>query len=523
MRSGTYANTAQVMTSDQYDPDSVPGNSVPGEDDQDDESVTPQQADLSLVKTVDDPSPNVGDTVTFTLTVSNAGPDTATNISVEDTVPTGFTYVAASISGGDARDDSAAPLLTWTINSLASGASVDLTFQAEVLASGDFTNVAAVTASDQYDPDPTNNTDSETATPQIADLSLVKTVDDPSPNVGDTVTFTLTVSNAGPDTATNISVEDTVPTGFTYVAASISGGDARDDSAAPLLTWTINSLASGASVDLTFQAEVLASGDFTNVAAVTASDQYDPDPTNNTDSETATPQIADLSLVKTVDDASPNVGDTVTFTMTVSNAGPSDASGVSVNDVIPDGYSYVAGSIAGGDGRIDATDPILSWSIISLASGASTDLTFQAEVLGSGNYVNTAQVMAADQYDPDSLPGNSVPGEDDQDTESVTPQQADLSLVKTVDNPSPNVGDTVTFTMTVANAGPDTATGISVEDTVPTGFTYVAASISGGDANDDSAAPLLTWTINSLASGASMTSPSRPRSMPRVTSPTWRR
>ncbi len=159
--------------------------------------------------------------------------------------------------------------------------------------------MAAVTASDQYDPDPTNNTDSESVTPQQADLSLVKTVDDPSPNVGDTVTFTLTVANAGPDTATSISVEDTVPTGFTYVAASISGGDARDDSAAPLLTWTINSLASGASVDLTFQAEVLASGDFTNVAAVTASDQYDPDPTNNTDSETATPQIADVSLVKT--------------------------------------------------------------------------------------------------------------------------------------------------------------------------------------------------------------------------------
>ena len=75
---------------------------------------------------------------------------------------------------------------------------MDLTFQAEVLATGDFTNVAAVTASDQYDPDPTNNTDSETATPQIADVSLVKSVDDTSPNVGDTVTFTLTVSNAGP-------------------------------------------------------------------------------------------------------------------------------------------------------------------------------------------------------------------------------------------------------------------------------------------------------------------------------------
>ncbi len=91
------------MTSDQYDPDSVPGNSNFGEDDQDTVTVIPNIADVSITKSVNDPAPNIGDTITFTLTISNAGPVNATNIDVEDTIPDGFTYVAASIAGGDCQ------------------------------------------------------------------------------------------------------------------------------------------------------------------------------------------------------------------------------------------------------------------------------------------------------------------------------------------------------------------------------------------------------------------------------------
>ncbi|MEW6554464.1 MAG: DUF11 domain-containing protein, partial [Actinomycetota bacterium] len=511
--SGTYANTAQVMAADQFDPDSVPGNSNFGEDDQDTVTVVPNIADVSITKTVDDTAPNVGDTVTFTLTVANAGPVGATNIEVSDTIPDGFTYTAASISGGDANDDAAIPTLTWTINSLAAGVSTDLTFQAEVNASGDFTNVAAVTASDQYDPDPGNNTDSETAAPQQADLSLDKTVDNVNPIIGETVTFTVTIANDGSDAATGIGVNDVIPDGYSYVAGSIAGGDVQDDSAAPTLTWTINSLAAGASTDLTFQAEVLATGDYENVAQVMAADQFDPDsvPGNSVpgeDDEDAQGitlrEAADLSLVKALDVTTPDVGDTVTFTVTVANAGPNATTNVSVEDVLPDGYSYVAGSIAGGDTRDDSAAPTFTWSINSLAAGASAELTLQAEVLATGDYLNVAQVMASDQYDPDSTPGNNDDTEDDQDSEDLIPQSADLSLTKTVNNPSPNVGKTVTFTVEVTNSGPDNATGVSVEDILPSGYTYVAGSIAGGDSRSDASAPTLTWTINNLASGASV-------------------
>ncbi len=90
------------------------------------------------------------------------------------------------------------------------------------------------------------------------DLTIAKAVDDPTPNIGQTITFTLEVSNAGPDVATNVTVTDPVPAGFTYVGSSMSGGDASSD-ADPTgagLSWTINSLPVGSPASLTFQAVV---------------------------------------------------------------------------------------------------------------------------------------------------------------------------------------------------------------------------------------------------------------------------
>lgn len=90
------------------------------------------------------------------------------------------------------------------------------------------------------------------------DLTIAKTVDDSTPNIGQTISFSLVVNNAGPDIATNVTVGDLVPAGFTYVAASIGGGDASDDldPAGSGLSWTINTIPVGSPVTLTFDAVV---------------------------------------------------------------------------------------------------------------------------------------------------------------------------------------------------------------------------------------------------------------------------
>ena len=89
------------------------------------------------------------------------------------------------------------------------------------------TNTATITDGDQFDPNTGNNSDSATETPQQADLAVTKTVSDATPNVGDTITFTVTLTNQGPDTATNVQVTDVLPPGLTLVLTPSSARDLR--------------------------------------------------------------------------------------------------------------------------------------------------------------------------------------------------------------------------------------------------------------------------------------------------------
>src|SRR5262249_59193584 len=79
-------------------------------------------------------------------------------------------------------------------------------------------NAAAVTHADQFDPDAGNNSAGATETPQRADLLVGKSVSNPTPNVGDRITYTITLTNSGPDPATNVTVQDTLPAGGARVS-----------------------------------------------------------------------------------------------------------------------------------------------------------------------------------------------------------------------------------------------------------------------------------------------------------------
>ncbi len=420
---GTKANTAQVTAADQVDPDSTPGNNVAGEDDQDSVIVTPPIIDLSLTKQVDNTSPNVGDTVTFTVTVSNAGPDAATGVVVTDQVPAGLSILSSTPSQGAYSNATG----VWAVGTLGSGETGSLTITAQVVAAGLKTNTAEVTAADQSDIDstPGNNVAAEddqasvTFTTTAADLSLTKTVSNAAPNLGENVTFTVVLSNAGPDAATGVQVKDILPIGLTLVSATPSTGSYNSATG----IWTVGSLANAASATLQIVASVDSSGSITNTAEVIASDQFDPDstPGNNVPSEDdqasvtfSTSTAADLALTKTVNNAAPNVGDDVVFTVTLNNAGPSDATKILVSDILPAGLTFVSATPS------PSYNPVTGiWTVGSLAVGATATFNITAKVDTIGAKTNTAQVVAVDQPDPDSIPNNNAPGEDDQDSVSI--------------------------------------------------------------------------------------------------------
>jgi uncharacterized repeat protein (TIGR01451 family) len=500
---GDYANFAEVTTSDEDDPTSTPGNGPNNEDDEATETPTPNPvADLSLTKDASDDTPDVGSDVVFTITVANAGPSEATGITVTDQLPSGYTFVT---SAGDGSYDEGSGL--WTVGSVAGGGSASLDITATVNATGDYANFAEVTTSNADDPTsspgngPHNEDDeaTETTTPtKVADLSLSKSVDDPTPGVGSDVVFTIGVANAGPSDASGVTVADHFPTGYTFVS---SAGDGSYDAGSGL--WTVGGLAAGASATLTITANVKPIGGYTNFAQVTFLNEADPDSTPNNgpkgeddEAEVLTTPIpdpvADLSLSKTVDDPVPDVGSEVVFTILVANAGPVDATRVVVTDQLPSGYSFVASA---GDGSYQHISGV--WTIGRIASGGSASLTLTASVNPTGDYANFAEVTSLNEADPNSTPGNGPSGEDDEATASTTPNPiADLSLTKSVDEQSPDVGSDVVFTIGIANAGPSNATGVTVEDQLPSGYTFVG---SGGDGSYDEATGV--WTVGEVAAG----------------------
>ncbi|RQP08928.1 MAG: DUF11 domain-containing protein, partial [Parapedobacter sp.] len=343
-------------------------------------------------------------------------------------------------------------------------ASATLTITARVLAAGDYINYASVDG-DEHDPDEDNNEDTpdDPVVPvPVTDLAIVKTVDNATPYVGDNVVFTIVATNNGPSDATGVAVTDELPSGYTYVSldATVGTFDAATN------TWTVGSLANGASATLTITAGVLAAGDYINYASVDG-DEHDPDEDNNEDTpdDPVVPvPVTDLAIVKTVDNATPYVGDNVVFTIVATNNGPSDATGVAVTDELPSGYTYVSSDATAG--TFDATTS--TWTVGSLANGASATLTITARVLAAGDYINYASVDG-DEHDPDEDNNEDTP-----DDPVVPVPVTDLAIVKTVDNATPYVGDNVVFTIVATNNGPSDATGVAVTDELPSGYTYVS-------------------------------------------------
>ena len=487
-------NTATV-TSTSYDPnsanDSASAYVVDG---------TVKTIDLSLAKTASTPSALVGDTLTYTLAVTNLSTtdDARNGITIVDTLPAGVSFLSAADRIGSWSCSASGATVTCSTGSDAKKVgtspntlSVDLLVRLPATA-GMLTNTASMStapSSGVYDP-PANNSASVATTLlyPTTDIAVAKSVNTATPALGGNVIFTVTVSNPGPNAATNLRLLDALPGELALVSTSATQGSY--DPATGL--WYVGTLASGASARLTVTATTSQTGVSTNQACLYALDQTDSNSANNCASVSVTPQQADLRLTQTVDNATPGVGTQATFTVTLNNLGGSAASAITVLDALPEGLQFVSASASAGS--YDAASG--RWTIAGpLASGASATLTLVAKVtLAATPLVNAASITASSAPDP-VLSNNAA-------SASVTGQAADIELTKSVDVTTPLVLNTpLTFTVTTTNRGPTGASSISISDLLPAGLAYQSSSPSQG--SYDPATGL--WSVGALANGASAT------------------
>ena len=445
------------------------------------------QADIQSTK-VGPTNVFAGTNFSYTITLTNSGPSTASSITVTDAIPSGVSFVSAT--GGGILTNG---IVKWTIASLTNGASSNLTLQVTAPSnSGTLTNIVS-SGSIDFDPNVSNNNGTSTnaivlttVTPQ-ADLQATKTG---LTNVfaGTNFTYTISLTNIGPSTATSVIVTDTLPSSVTFVTASTGFTFTNG-----LVTWPVPSFTNGASTNFTVTVTAPASGTLTNRVS-TGGAEFDPVSTNNNGTATnaivtttVTPQ-ADLLALKT---GPTNVfaGTNFSYTITLTNIGPSTATSVVITDALPSGVTFVTASTG-----FTFTNGLVTWPIASFTNGATTNLSVTVTAPASGTLTNRV-TAGGTTFDP-VLNNNDGTATNAIVTTTITPL-ADLQSTKT--GPT-NVfaGTNFSYTISLTNIGPSTATSLVVTDTLPTGVTFVTASTGFTFTNG-----LVTWPIATFTNGAS--------------------
>ncbi|HEX8099334.1 MAG TPA: sortase [Actinomycetota bacterium] len=460
-----------------------------------DPTAVDQDADLSITKTAVSDTFFVGATRTFNLTVSNAGPSVATGVEVADTLPSGLSYVSATASQGSCGQIGGVVLCS--LGSLAPGDSAEITLVVSVTEAGNVDNTAEV-SSEANDPDPSNNSDTVNVTlvdpppPQQADLSVVKSHNGPFV-VGAQGTYDIAVSNGGPSDADGpITVSDTLPAGLTFASFSGSGWDCSASGQDVTCTHAGTLAADATStVSVTVDVDETALPDVTNVASV-QSPTADQDDTNNTAQDpTDVSADADLSVVKS-HTGSFVVGTQGTYDITVSNAGPSDATGpVTVTDSLPTGLGYASFWGTGWDCSAIGQD-VTCTHAADLASGSNATVSIVVNVGPAASPSVTNSASAASETIDSDLSNNS-----DSDPTTVD-ASADLSITKSASPDPVQVGDELTYTLSVTNAGPSPATGVETTDTLPAGVSFVSAAPEQGSCTGTA---VVVCSLGTIASG----------------------
>ena len=462
-------------------------------------AVTVSGADLVPSKTHTPPGPFVaGGAASFTVGVRNLG-DIATDgstVTMTDTLPAnafsavtsatgpGWTCTTVVLTVTCTRSDALGATESWppiTVN-----ATVGLAPPATVV------NTATVTGGGDVDPSNNSATDAAGATAQ-ADLALTKVSDVTTSPARKDVTFTVEVTNRGPSAASAVQVTDTLAPNFQASDVSSTNGTCT-----AAVFCQLGSLAPGEVATITIVARVqdgAADSTATNTATVQQTGSVDPVPANNSAGvDINVPPSSDMQVTKSVLPAEPQAGGPVTFTIPVTNAGPSPANNVILTDAIPSElvFGSVTGTFQGGTCTPNAVSRLLRCERALLAPGQTAIVTIQGTLAPDSRgktVLNSVQALS-DSVDPQPELANA--------TVAFVPIPAvDLELSKVALDPPAPPGGLARFHLQVANHGPSDAPDVVVRDSLPPGLTFVSDTrgVCSGDGST------ITCPLGDLASG----------------------
>jgi uncharacterized repeat protein (TIGR01451 family) len=430
-------------------------------------------ADLSTTQSSSAASVYTADTFTLTLKVQNDGPDAAQPVTVTDQISGAQNVTFNSPAGWDCS--TANETVTCTAASLDAGAAVELEFTISAPGAPGTVASQANAVSDTADPQPANNASTrsvEVARRPLADLSITQS-GAAAVHPTDVFPLTLTVHNDGPDAAQNVLVTQTIQGAQQF---DFSGNPSWDcTAAANTLSCLLNQLAAGedASLQVTLTAPN-AEGTLASQANV-ASDTADPQSANNTASKTiAITHLpnADLAVSQTTSVEEALVGSQFTTTLTVSNDGPDAAQDLVLTTAIT-GPQEV--TVDAGDWECTVENHQLVCKLAELPEGETADLILTITTPDTPVQINTQSTVTSATLDSEESNNQAAA------SVSVRALSAALSITQASSASAVVAENPLTFTLSVANQGPDAAQNVLVTAALSDGVTFVSASGTGWD------------------------------------------
>jgi uncharacterized repeat protein (TIGR01451 family) len=479
-----------------------------------------QSASASIQVTVAQPQPvAAGANFDYVINVSNEGPADAANATLTFPLPSGVSFqsevIAAGWSCNSIAPGTLAPTVTCTVPTLPPGtASFTITASTPPSAVGTFSTTATVSSTT---PDPNDNDNSAQVNVIIStqsDFSMALAASPNPVNAGANLTWTMTTTNNGPSTGMSATASLPLPPSTTFVSVSAPAGWScitpsvgSNGTVACSLTGTLNVSATALFTVVSNVSSSLPAGS-TISATATSSSPDDLIPAN--DSATASVQstvLFDLGVTKTLTPSLVLPGGPLQYTIAVTNNGPSDASGVTMTDVLPAALRFASLSSPGG------------WSCTTPAVGSNGTVTCSLPSMTAGNVANfTLNVVIAPATTAGTPINNTAsvatsPPDSNSSNNSATASAvvasppnvfASKSILGGATHPENSV---VTYSIVLTNSGTlaqGDNPGNELTDVLPPSLTLLSASATSGTAVANVGTNTVTWN-GAIAGGGSVT------------------
>ncbi|MCU4869522.1 cell surface protein, partial [Bacillus paranthracis] len=453
-------------------------------------STTINSAILTTQKSADKSIVSVGDTITYTTTITNTGNTAATNITFTSAIPASITFIPNSFTINGVQQSGAQPALGVTIPNIAPGETVTGTFQVNVISvppsnsiMGNDTILYSYTVDPNGTPITTSISTNIVTNPVLdAMITMVKSVDQTLVTLGDTITYTTILTNSGNTNATNITFTDLIPDGTTFITDSVTIDGITQIGLNPNTGITIGLIAPNSSISIAFQVTATSTPVQNPIAnSATASYTFIADPnapivSRNATSNTVftTINTANILSLKQVDKSFSHIGDTLTYTVVLTNNGNSSAQNVIFTDTVPSVTTFIANTFSINGVPQSGADPSNGVNIGTITAGTTVTVSFQVTVTSLPNQnpiVNFSSTSYQLVSPPDAETSISNPV-------STQINEAILSMTKNESVSFADIGQTAFYTTSITNVGNTDATNIVFTDTLPSGLTFVPNTLT---------------------------------------------